>query len=48
LYLLISGVTFHHTPNGIDNQVFEKGLAAWRKRHPVLVVEDAEASVSEA
>ncbi|KIM71631.1 hypothetical protein PILCRDRAFT_16887 [Piloderma croceum F 1598] len=41
------GVTFHHTPDGIENQVFEKGLTEWKKRHPALVVEDAEASVQE-
>ncbi|KIM88036.1 hypothetical protein PILCRDRAFT_95686 [Piloderma croceum F 1598] len=39
------GVTFHHAPDGIENQVFEKGLTEWKKRHPALVVEDAEASV---
>jgi hypothetical protein len=33
-------VTFHHTPDGMDNQGFETGLAEWRKRHPVLVIED--------
>jgi len=37
----IAGVTFHHTPNGMDNQVFEEGLTEWRKRHSVLVNGDA-------
>ncbi|KAL1725388.1 magnesium-dependent phosphatase-1 [Schizophyllum commune] len=34
------GVTFCLVRNGMDLQTFEKGLAEWRRRHPVKVVED--------
>ncbi|KAF9267016.1 magnesium-dependent phosphatase-1 [Marasmius fiardii PR-910] len=33
------GVTFCLVRNGMDNQTFEKGLAEWRKRHPVSATE---------
>ncbi|KZP23974.1 magnesium-dependent phosphatase-1 [Athelia psychrophila] len=35
------GVTFQHVPHGLDDQMFAKGLAKWRKRHPVEVAEGA-------
>ncbi|KAG1761408.1 magnesium-dependent phosphatase-1 [Suillus occidentalis] len=34
------GVTFTLVPNGLDDQILEKGLEEWRKRHPVQVTED--------
>ncbi|KAE9390948.1 hypothetical protein BT96DRAFT_1001786 [Gymnopus androsaceus JB14] len=40
------GVTFCLAQNGMDDQTFEKGLAEWRKRHPVEVTEDAAGSAS--
>lgn len=36
------GITFCLVRNGTDAQTFERGLAEWRRRHPVKVVEDAE------
>ncbi len=41
---LVIGVTFCLVSNGLDDRTFEHGLAEWRKRHPVEVVEDADAS----
>ncbi|KIK63493.1 hypothetical protein GYMLUDRAFT_163219 [Collybiopsis luxurians FD-317 M1] len=38
------GVTFCLVRNGLDDRTFEKGLAEWRKRHPVEVAEDVEGS----
>ncbi|GJE90662.1 magnesium-dependent phosphatase [Phanerochaete sordida] len=35
------GVTFWLVQQGTDDRTFEKGLAEWRKRHPVEVAEDA-------
>ncbi|KAF5375773.1 hypothetical protein D9757_008979 [Collybiopsis confluens] len=35
------GVTFCLVRNGVDDRTFEKGLAEWRKRHPVEVAEGA-------
>ncbi|KAI0824373.1 magnesium-dependent phosphatase-1, partial [Trametes gibbosa] len=35
------GVTFCLVPSGVDDRTFERGLAEWRKRHPVEVAEDA-------
>ncbi|KAI0643429.1 magnesium-dependent phosphatase-1 [Trametes meyenii] len=35
------GVTFCLVPSGVDDRLFERGLAEWRKRHPVEVAEDA-------
>ncbi|KAE9390944.1 magnesium-dependent phosphatase-1 [Gymnopus androsaceus JB14] len=40
------GVTFCLARNGMDDRTFEKGLAEWRKRHPVEVTEDAAGSAS--
>ncbi|KAJ3766639.1 hypothetical protein FB446DRAFT_824581 [Lentinula raphanica] len=40
------GVTFHFVRNGLDDRTFERGLAEWRKRHPVEVVDDAAGSSS--
>ncbi|EKM51009.1 uncharacterized protein PHACADRAFT_128667 [Phanerochaete carnosa HHB-10118-sp] len=40
------GVTFCLVQRGMDDRTFEKGLAEWRRRHPVEVVEDASATVA--
>ncbi|KAG2346257.1 magnesium-dependent phosphatase-1 [Suillus weaverae] len=38
------GVTFTLVPNGLNDQILEKGLKEWRKRHPVQVTEDVVAA----
>lgn len=38
------GVTFHLVRRGMDDRTFERGLAEWRKRHVVEVVEDGDAT----
>ncbi|KAL4249006.1 HAD superfamily protein [Abortiporus biennis] len=40
------GVTFCLVKRGLDDLTFEHGLAEWRKRHPVEVVEDAEGTMA--
>ncbi|KAJ3974918.1 magnesium-dependent phosphatase-1 [Lentinula raphanica] len=40
------GVTFHLVRDGLDDRTFERGIAEWRKRHPVEVIEDAAGSSS--
>ncbi|KAJ3746902.1 magnesium-dependent phosphatase-1 [Lentinula raphanica] len=36
------GVTFHLVRDGLDDRTFERGIAEWRKRHPVEVIEGVE------
>ncbi|KAJ3834278.1 magnesium-dependent phosphatase-1 [Lentinula raphanica] len=36
------GVTFHLVRDGLDDRTFERGIAEWRKRHPVEVILDPE------
>ncbi|KAH8105102.1 magnesium-dependent phosphatase-1 [Cristinia sonorae] len=40
------GVTFCIVKRGLNDRTFEDGLAEWRKRHPVEVIEDAAATIS--
>ncbi|KAJ3751581.1 magnesium-dependent phosphatase-1 [Lentinula raphanica] len=40
------GITFHLVRDGLDDRMFERGIAEWRKRHPVEVVDDAAGSSS--
>ena len=40
----MSGVTFCLVKRGLDDRTFEHGLTEWRRRHPVEVMEDADAS----
>lgn len=44
MFRLISGVTFCLVKRGLDDRTFEQGLNEWRRRHPVEVTEDADAS----
>jgi hypothetical protein len=37
-----TGVTFCLVTDGTTSALVDKGLAEWRKRHPVEVAEDAE------
>lgn len=40
IFVILIGVTFQLVPHGTNEHVFEKGLAEWRKRHPVQVAEE--------
>ncbi|KAJ3718194.1 magnesium-dependent phosphatase-1 [Lentinula raphanica] len=40
------GVTFHLVRDGLDDRTFEQGLAEWRKRHPVEVIDPEDAAGS--
>ncbi|KAJ3718191.1 magnesium-dependent phosphatase-1 [Lentinula raphanica] len=40
------GVTFHLVRDGLDDRTFERGIAEWRKRHPVEVIDPEDAAGS--
>lgn len=44
MFRRMSGVTFCLVKRGLDDRTFEQGLSEWRRRHPVEVTEDADAS----